>query len=402
MTITTHPPDAGGPLDIQYDVPLVKQPSPQTCWAAAIAMLLSYERAMSIEVEQVAGPPPYSWIGWSRIEAIALPLGLREIAPAEWTPAGWYELLKERGPLWIVVKTAVSSSSSHAVVLTGMAGGATPEAAEMSINNPAGNVERTLFLDFTRRWDFGATAGASIFAAVESSETPLPNGSSGQQWSQDMTESRDDTTTNQETATATEEEFAQAVAASGPQADDTEVTTIEIPAAEEAIGGEATDVVNAGVSIIKLIANSAGVSTTRDGFAHALPPGVPATELEGWQGPNKIIFSWSSGETPWWDVFHVDYRWKLQVTYMFGGTAGGSCTYVDQVHVALDDVVLPPDFTLEVDATFPETGLKMGSPPVGGLQFAVTYRLKGFLGQLLSSEHSFNIRVLGTGAWATI
>jgi hypothetical protein len=151
-------------FNVSYDVPLIAQPDGMTCWAAALAMIESYRDQASYGIDYFAGPAPHHWMTWSQIEPIAVNLGFTEIAPADFLPAAWRDLLATHGPLWIVTKAAVSNAASHAVVLAGVSGDGSPERTQMRSNNPAGTVDVQSFTDFADRWDFGAVAGASIFA----------------------------------------------------------------------------------------------------------------------------------------------------------------------------------------------------------------------------------------------
>jgi hypothetical protein len=154
----------GNAFDVRYDVPLITQPDEMTCWAASLAMIQSFRDQASYDVDYFAGAPPHTWMSWSRIEPLAASLGFVEIASADLQPAGWHDLLSTHGPLWIVIKGAVSNASSHAVVLVGIVGDGSLEGTQMTSNNPTGLVEQQSFTDFANRWDFGAVAGASIFA----------------------------------------------------------------------------------------------------------------------------------------------------------------------------------------------------------------------------------------------
>lgn len=162
---TLEPGEEGGAgLAVSYEVPLITQPDEMTCWAASLAMIQSYREQASFGVDDFAGPPPHHWMRWSQIEPIAVHLGFVEVAPADWTAEGWQQLLVTHGPLWIVVKSAVSNATSHAVVLVGLVGDGSLDATQLTVNNPIGSVDTQTFADFTARWDFGAVAGASIFA----------------------------------------------------------------------------------------------------------------------------------------------------------------------------------------------------------------------------------------------
>lgn len=195
---------------------------------------------------------------------------------------------------------------------------------------------------------------------------------------------------------ASQEDFENAFAQVEPQVDDSEVSMIEAPQGEEAIGGETADLVNAGVQLIKMVANGTSVTMTKDGYANALPAGVKPEDLAGWQS-NKRVLSFGSGTTPWWEIWHADWAADIFVTFMYGGNQDGVGAYVDQAHVALDNVTLPPDFSFEVEAAFPGAGLRMTPATVGAIQLTLTWRLKGFLGQLLAAERSKVMLLIGTG-----
>ncbi len=197
-------------------------------------------------------------------------------------------------------------------------------------------------------------------------------------------------------AAPTQEQFANAFEAVSPNVDDSELSMIEAPSGEEAIAGETADLVNAGVQVIKMIANGSSVTISKDGYANALPAGVKPEDLAGWT-LNKRTLSFGSGQTPWWEIWHADWSADIFVTFMYGGNDAGAGAYVDQAHIALDNVVLPADFSFEVEADFPSAGVRMTPPSVGAIQLTLTWRLKGFLGQLLSAEKSKVMLLIGTG-----
>jgi hypothetical protein len=197
-------------------------------------------------------------------------------------------------------------------------------------------------------------------------------------------------------AAPTQEDFTSAFEAVDPSVDDSELSMIEPPSGEEAIAGETTDLVNAGVQVIKMIHNGTSVTITKDGYANALPAGVKAEDLAGWT-LNKRVLSYGSGTSPWWEIWHADWSADIFITFMYGGNDQGVGLYVDQAHAALDNVVLPPDFSFEVEAEFPAAGVRLTPPSVGAIQLTLTWRLKGFLGQLLSAQRTKVMLLIGTG-----
>lgn len=116
-------------FSIFHSVPLIPQPNPTSCWAASMAMIVSFRRRASVTPQQIAdavGLNLDSCYGWSFLYAAARHWGFNEIAPASFTGEGWRQLLRDYGPLWLVEVGA----PSHAVVLTGGDGDT------FSLNNP--------------------------------------------------------------------------------------------------------------------------------------------------------------------------------------------------------------------------------------------------------------------------
>ena len=139
---------------VQYPVPLIPQPTPDSCWAAAMAMLISYYQGSTTpeQIAETAGISLESSYGWDVLYAAARAYGLREIPPASRTVQGWTDLLTRYGPLWVVEM----GDPSHAVVLTGISNGT------VLINNPwppgTGDATPRTFQDFAL--SFGGAAEA--------------------------------------------------------------------------------------------------------------------------------------------------------------------------------------------------------------------------------------------------
>jgi hypothetical protein len=164
--------------------------------------------------------------------------------------------------------------------------------------------------------------------------------------------------------------------------------------------GEITDVVNSGVSVIKLVANHAG-SHTQDGqFANGLPAGVEASALANWTPHNPVGKIWKQ-RSDWYEFWNVDMDFTVAMKWFYNGSLDNAGKFVDQVTVTLDVRYLPPDFTLDVTANFPPRGLKTGDAddPVGVLAFTTVVELNGFLGQLVAWKRSFDCEVYGDGNW---
>jgi hypothetical protein len=106
------------------DVELIPQPTGQTCWATAGAMIIGWRDQVSLTPETIAGIGSRSTIqGLSPHDrtAFASEIGLVTEPPQSYSAEGFYDLLASRGPLWISkIMGGNIGSSGHAVVVTGM------------------------------------------------------------------------------------------------------------------------------------------------------------------------------------------------------------------------------------------------------------------------------------------
>ena len=163
--------------------------------------------------------------------------------------------------------------------------------------------------------------------------------------------------------------------------------------------GEITEIVNAGVSVVKLVANHAGSHVDDSQFATGLPHGVTGDGLSGWQF-KKVGKHWKQ-TSDWYEFWNVDWDYTVGMKWAHHGSDHGKGKYVDQITITLDVVHIPPDFTLDVTAHFPKNGLNAGTDddPIGALQFTTTIEAKGFLGQLVSWSINLDCLVQGDGTW---
>ncbi|MEP6502446.1 MAG: papain-like cysteine protease family protein [Betaproteobacteria bacterium] len=105
------------------DVELIPQPTEMTCWAAAAAMVIGWRDQVSLTPETVAsicsrstnqGLSPYDRA------TFAGEIGLQAEPPQSYSVDGFYDLLANRGPLWVSKIAGGGATSGHAVVVTGM------------------------------------------------------------------------------------------------------------------------------------------------------------------------------------------------------------------------------------------------------------------------------------------
>ncbi len=132
------PPAAASPPT--YPVTLIPQPDKNACWAASMAMLLSYRRNASFSPETLAnevGRSLASSYSWDLLSAVRDRYGFTAITQPSntslyHTPQQWADWLAQYGPLWVVIVGA-----PHAVVVAAIRGNlADPNATQVRILNP--------------------------------------------------------------------------------------------------------------------------------------------------------------------------------------------------------------------------------------------------------------------------
>jgi N-acetyl-anhydromuramyl-L-alanine amidase AmpD/V8-like Glu-specific endopeptidase len=123
-----------------YGVALIPQPDKNACWAAAMAMLLSFRRNASFSPETLAnevGGSLASSYSWDLLDAVRTRYGFTMIEQPSntslyHTPQQWADWLGQYGPLWVVIVGA-----PHAVVVAGIRGNlADPASVQVKILNP--------------------------------------------------------------------------------------------------------------------------------------------------------------------------------------------------------------------------------------------------------------------------
>jgi hypothetical protein len=163
--------------------------------------------------------------------------------------------------------------------------------------------------------------------------------------------------------------------------------------------GEISDIVNSGISVIKLVANGASVEVKETGYANGLPAGYTPADLIG--GQYKRIGKQWKQDTPWYEFYNADFDFTVGFNWKWGLQIDGLHHLLDMVTVTLDVEYLPPDMTVDVEAHFPGRGSRDGTEDdvVATLPFTIAVTLKGFLGQLVSWRQTLNCEVRGDGNW---
>lgn len=151
-------PPGGGTMERMYDVPLIPQPTVNSCWAASMAMLISFRNQASVTPEDIVQEShglsmtlddAYDWESLKTVrdyygfQIIVVPSN----ASLYFAPEQWFEWLNDYGPLWITT----TGTPSHAIVIRGISGNLSEENTSISINNPlpvdSGNQTTIPFVD---------------------------------------------------------------------------------------------------------------------------------------------------------------------------------------------------------------------------------------------------------------
>ena len=160
-----------------------------------------------------------------------------------------------------------------------------------------------------------------------------------------------------------------------------------------------TDIVNAGVTLIHLVANHAGVSVVQGGYASGFPVGTTGEGMSG--GQQKRVSVHYKQSSDWYDLLSVDYDYTVGMNWMWGASMHGKGQYIDQITVTLDVTYLPADFTVDVTAHFPSHGNNINSDdaPIAAMPFTIQLQKNGVFGQVVSNIRTFNCVVQGDGNW---
>lgn len=370
-----------------YNVHPVAQPDEFSCWAATMAMVASgslsdgsyYMPEQVIEWADQEGTGRFSGpVTWNDIKVAMSRWGIDELAPAGWMPDSWANLLRERGPLGIVIKPEGNTNGIyHAVLLRGIDGDGGLAGTEMIVNDPLrGEPRRIPFLSFTQEWDLGAAANAMIMV----DPTFVPSAARSEPSQDEFTQLLDAAPAND--------------LVDGPAPIHAE------PVPGGIIAGDVADAVNAGVTLVRLVANSASVHVDRTRVARAVPKALRPEELAGWAGPRRVARRYRTPDSEWWELWRAEYDFTIGAQFLFNGRrrrAPGQ--YLDDILVFLEVSALPPDFTIVATAHFPETCHMFGtSTPVAGMPFTVDLQVNGFFSQVVSWSRTLSFNLFGDGS----
>jgi len=120
----------------KYQVPLIAQSRPMGCWAASIAMIVSWRDNRNYTPEQIAKACKYNQkreVGLHPEDTKPLThWGFTWCGPQSFHVAGMFSMLQTHGPLWVATQEAVP----HVRVIVGMEPNPDPSRAKLYIQDP--------------------------------------------------------------------------------------------------------------------------------------------------------------------------------------------------------------------------------------------------------------------------
>ncbi len=155
-------------IPVSCNVPLIPQPTDVSCWAASLAMVISYRDQTSHTPQDTAAAGNMdvdTGYGWDDIKNAVSAWNLKTEGPSCSLPEQWATWLKSYGPIWIVEV----GNPNHAVVVVGIDGDGTPDGTTVTLNNPwppnAGVVETKSYTDFETDFELQTSPNAQIVHA---------------------------------------------------------------------------------------------------------------------------------------------------------------------------------------------------------------------------------------------
>jgi Papain-like cysteine protease AvrRpt2 len=154
------------------------QEGPNGCWAAVVAMMLSWRDLRdytSREAASLAGADLAKLLTYGKNtgldkatkERLLNTLGFQAENPQTFTPAGLRELLQEHGPLWVTINAGGSRANfvlTHARLVVAIQGEGPPEHVKLTFVDPAkGRLDTQDFQQFTDSFESVAKSDLKRF-----------------------------------------------------------------------------------------------------------------------------------------------------------------------------------------------------------------------------------------------
>jgi hypothetical protein len=132
-------------------VPVIQQPTPNTCWATATTILWSWKNNASSDIATVltSAAPQFlplfqadQGLPGDQKPALLQSVGLTTEPPQDYSVDGWSSLLQNYGALWVTTNEGTAQFfSAHARILKGMTGDGNPDTTFMDIVDPGTGTE---------------------------------------------------------------------------------------------------------------------------------------------------------------------------------------------------------------------------------------------------------------------
>lgn len=143
-------------------LPIIVQPTPRTCWAAVMTMMITWRRGQSMAVRDAVAQLGQTYLALFDNDRILPPAtapalyadaGLSTIQSFNPTIDGWEALLRKYGPLYVDVGYD-SGNITHAIIVTGIRGDGTPGGTSITYIDPVdGSNPTQVFSDFLRLYE---------------------------------------------------------------------------------------------------------------------------------------------------------------------------------------------------------------------------------------------------------
>lgn len=136
---------AGVNFTVAGPVPEIQQPSGLTCWAAVITSMICWKRRQSMKIRDALATIGSKYVTMfdngqvldvNTAKALYKDAGLEAIISQSFTIEGWEGLLKQYGPLYVDIGYP-GVNNTHAIIVTGIAGGGEPANTNITYIDPA-------------------------------------------------------------------------------------------------------------------------------------------------------------------------------------------------------------------------------------------------------------------------
>lgn len=153
--------------NIDYSIPgilpVLAQPTPNTCWAAVFTMMYSWKANSSVGIPNALAKLGANYVDMFNrdraldshtAQALYRDAGLEPLYSFTPTTDGWLSLLRKYGPLYVDVGYNISNARTHAIIVTGISGDGSPDSSSITYVDPAGGTTSTLtFRDFLGKFE---------------------------------------------------------------------------------------------------------------------------------------------------------------------------------------------------------------------------------------------------------